>query len=577
MPCALAHTRPLPFASRRHHAPVRTPAILRNRSTSAARVPRRRSPRRLAGARARALGYFTPDGAHGHLAAAGAGAAARPSELELARIWHAGRILAHQAGVRAAQDHADGDVERRGCETYPAVVQACLDNGWELDAHGYEQIPMHKLDDQRGGIEKAMDDIEGFSGKRPRGWFGPGLTQTYDTLDYLSEAGIEYIGDWVLDDEPVTLKTTHKPVVALPYNFEIHDIVLMALQHQPSDMMYRRALDHFDCLYAECAERRNSWRSPCIPTSRACRIGSSTSSAPMRTSSAVPASPAGTAREFLDWYLGQHEIEAVIRAQRSREGRARRDAARSRRCASRSRMRRYAALRLTLVSAILLSFSSAAFSSSRFCLSRRMASWWPSVFAQASACRSGRSRSAPPPARRRSARRRDLLVVDVAGDVLGLLDQAVDCRTSTPCGCLPSSLNTCSRRLTWPLVSSRWVLKPCASCCRSPSRSSRAAPSRSDFRRNRCPAACAGTGHPSCGCRRKTGPWLDPFLLRRYQRRARGKLRANAPITSPTFEAAVRPFRPSVALRRALRRAAEIAQDSIARARERRLLGCDIG
>ncbi len=90
---------------------------------------------------------------------------------------------------------------------------------------------MHKTDDQRAVIMKSMDIIEKFSGQRPRGWFGPGLTQTFDTLDYLSEAGVEYIGDWVLDDEPVTLKTTHKPVVALPYNFEIHDIVMMALQH----------------------------------------------------------------------------------------------------------------------------------------------------------------------------------------------------------------------------------------------------------------------------------------------------------------------------------------------------------
>ena len=113
----------------------------------------------------------------------------------------------------------------RVCETYPAVVKACIDDGWELNAHGYDQVPMHKLDDQRAVIMKSMDLIEKFSGKRPRGWFGPGLTQTFDTLDYLSEAGVEYIGDWVLDDEPVTLKTTHKPVVALPYNFEIHDIV----------------------------------------------------------------------------------------------------------------------------------------------------------------------------------------------------------------------------------------------------------------------------------------------------------------------------------------------------------------
>jgi allantoinase len=143
----------------------------------------------------------------------------------------------------------------RVCETYPQVVQACIDNGYELNAHGYDQVPMHKLDDQKAVIEKSIAIITKFWGRAPRGWFGPGLTQTFDTLDHLSAAGIEYIGDWVLDDEPVTLATTHRPVVALPYNFELHDIVLMVLQSHPSDEMYRRVTDHFACLYAESRTR----------------------------------------------------------------------------------------------------------------------------------------------------------------------------------------------------------------------------------------------------------------------------------------------------------------------------------
>ena len=105
------------------------------------------------------------------------------------------------------------------CETYPQAVQACIESGWELNAHSYEQIPMHRLDDQRAVIARTMSVIEKFSGKRPRGWFGPGLTQTFDTLDHLAEAGIEYIGDYVLDDDPVTLATKHGPIVALPYTF----------------------------------------------------------------------------------------------------------------------------------------------------------------------------------------------------------------------------------------------------------------------------------------------------------------------------------------------------------------------
>jgi peptidoglycan/xylan/chitin deacetylase (PgdA/CDA1 family) len=153
----------------------------------------------------------------------------------------------------------------RTCETYPQVVQGAIDAGWELNAHGYEQMPMHKVEDQRAWIEKAVDIIAKFWGRRPRGWFGPGLTQTYDTVDYLAAAGIEYIGDWALDDEPVTLKTTSRPVVALPYNFEQHDIVMMALQHHTSDVMYRRSIDAFEWLYAESAERAKIMAIACHP------------------------------------------------------------------------------------------------------------------------------------------------------------------------------------------------------------------------------------------------------------------------------------------------------------------------
>ncbi len=142
----------------------------------------------------------------------------------------------------------------RSVLNYPRVARACLDNGWEFNAHGFEQIPMHKLDDERASIFETLEIIEKFCGKRPRGWFGPGLTETHDTLDHLAEAGIEYIGDWVFDDQPQRLATKHGPVVALPYNFEIHDIAMMMIQHHASDQFQRRALDYFDCIYEDSAE-----------------------------------------------------------------------------------------------------------------------------------------------------------------------------------------------------------------------------------------------------------------------------------------------------------------------------------
>lgn len=139
----------------------------------------------------------------------------------------------------------------RVCEDYPQVAQAVLDRGWEFNAHSYDQIAMHKVDDQKVTIEKSLEIIEKFCGKRPRGWFGPGLTQTFDTLDILSGAGVEYIGDWVLDDQPVNVQTKNGPVVALPYNYEIHDIAQQMIQFHESEIYYKRARDQFDCLYED--------------------------------------------------------------------------------------------------------------------------------------------------------------------------------------------------------------------------------------------------------------------------------------------------------------------------------------
>jgi hypothetical protein len=97
--------------------------------------------------------------------------------------------------------------------------------------------------------------LERFCGKRPVGWLGPGLTQTLETPDLLTAAGIKYIGDWVYDDEPTTIRTTNGPLVTLPYTMELNDIPMMAVQHHESDYLFKRTIDQFDRLYAEGEKR----------------------------------------------------------------------------------------------------------------------------------------------------------------------------------------------------------------------------------------------------------------------------------------------------------------------------------
>jgi hypothetical protein len=139
------------------------------------------------------------------------------------------------------------------CETRPRIAQAALDAGWEFMAHCYEQMAIHKIDDQRAMIRQTIDVLTKFTGRAPTGWLGPGRGQTYETLEYLTEAGFKWFGDWVLDDQPVTVQTRNGPIVSIPYSTELNDIGIMLTSHQDSDAMCSRVSDAFDQMYAESA------------------------------------------------------------------------------------------------------------------------------------------------------------------------------------------------------------------------------------------------------------------------------------------------------------------------------------
>ncbi len=159
----------------------------------------------------------------------------------------------HQA-LQARGIKASFAVNGSACEIYPEACQAALDAGWDFMGHGFAQGPMHKLADEALAIQQTIDAITAFTGQPPRGWESPGLTETDNTLDLLAQAGIEYIADWVLDDQPVKVNTTAGQIISVPYTVELNDVVMTAIQQQPSDEILRRGRDQFDRLYAEAQD-----------------------------------------------------------------------------------------------------------------------------------------------------------------------------------------------------------------------------------------------------------------------------------------------------------------------------------
>jgi peptidoglycan/xylan/chitin deacetylase (PgdA/CDA1 family) len=137
------------------------------------------------------------------------------------------------------------------CRVYEKACAAAREAGWEFLGHGYVQKPMHRLDDEVTAIADTIAAIRDFTGRPPRGWESPGLSETLQTLDHLIEAGIEYVCNWPLDDQPVRMATPKGGIVAMPYTLEVNDVVISAVQQQPSDEILRRGRDTFDRLYAE--------------------------------------------------------------------------------------------------------------------------------------------------------------------------------------------------------------------------------------------------------------------------------------------------------------------------------------
>ena len=172
--------------------------------------------------------------------------------------WHEYGMRVGFWRLKAALDRFDIQatlsINASVCEVYPRLASAALDAGWEFMAHSFVQTPMGRLEDQRRAIRKTIATIEAFTGRKPRGWLGPGLTETLETPDILAEEGIEYVADWVLDDQPCELRTTAGTLHTIPYTVELNDIPMMMVQHHKASELLDRAMDQFERLYAEGAE-----------------------------------------------------------------------------------------------------------------------------------------------------------------------------------------------------------------------------------------------------------------------------------------------------------------------------------
>ena len=133
---------------------------------------------------------------------------------------------------------------------YPRIMEECSKLNWEFMGHGLtNSTPLAGMDleTERATIRETRRVIEAH-GQKMRGWLGPGLTETWNTLTLLKEHGVEYVADWVSDDLPFRMKNG---LTTIPYSLELNDMPLFNMPSISTHDFENRICETFDVLYEE--------------------------------------------------------------------------------------------------------------------------------------------------------------------------------------------------------------------------------------------------------------------------------------------------------------------------------------
>lgn len=165
-------------------------------------------------------------------------------------VWRIMDVLSHH-GIRATVA-LNSDV----CGACPQIVEAGMKLGWEFMGHNEtntRRLNAIPAEDERRVIQNVFATIERATGKRPAGWLGAGLQETWNTLDYLVEAGCRYVADWVNDDQPYLMDIDGKRLVSIPYSYDVNDKQAIEAQHRTAEEFEALIRRQFDVLYREGA------------------------------------------------------------------------------------------------------------------------------------------------------------------------------------------------------------------------------------------------------------------------------------------------------------------------------------
>ncbi|MFI6818554.1 polysaccharide deacetylase family protein [Nonomuraea sp. NPDC050328] len=134
---------------------------------------------------------------------------------------------------------------------YPQIIEAGRARDWAWLAHGKNNstVQAEVEAEERAYLTEVVETIEKATGRRPRGWMGPALSETFQTPALLAELGLDYVMDWTSDDQPYW--TNVPGLMSVPYTLELNDLGLFTAHSISGPDFVRIVRDQLDQLHAD--------------------------------------------------------------------------------------------------------------------------------------------------------------------------------------------------------------------------------------------------------------------------------------------------------------------------------------
>lgn len=144
------------------------------------------------------------------------------------------------------------------CARHPEIIEEGQKRRWEWMGHNetnttrLNEVP---AEDEARIIRSACAELKRATGERPKGWLGSGLQETWATLDLLVENGIDYVCDWVNDDQPYVMSLDGgRRIVSVPYSHDVNDKPAYERMYLTAPEFKDMICRQFDTLYREGGE-----------------------------------------------------------------------------------------------------------------------------------------------------------------------------------------------------------------------------------------------------------------------------------------------------------------------------------